>query len=120
MSSVRPQRGAKSLIRSLHKGHEAEWKLVPAARSRSAQAEESARRGTRRGTIKNMQQYHIASPTFTWYALGISGGKKYLIETVDHSSALFSTRCTRAGPCLFASKLVGRLIGRVDFVVVVL
>ena len=40
--------GTKALIRHLQKDDEAEWKLVVAASSRSAQAK-SARRGARRG-----------------------------------------------------------------------
>ena len=39
MSSLYPQRSTKALIRQLYKYHEAEWKLVLAASSSSAQAE---------------------------------------------------------------------------------
>ena len=35
---MHPQRGTKPLIRYAHKDHEAEWELVFAAKSRSAQA----------------------------------------------------------------------------------
>ena len=109
VSSVHPQHGTKAWIRRLHKGHEAGWKLILAASSRSALAKSQRAEALFEAftlSKKLRQQYHIVVPTFTWYALctvlGISDWQKYLIATVSRSSALFSTSCTRAGPCLGA------------------
>ena len=107
MSSVHRQRGTKALIRHLHKDHEAEWKLVHAASSRSAQAEsQRAEALVEAFTLRIQKTRAVVRTTLLFLLLPGStrnfGSRKYLIATVNRSSALFGTGCTRAGPCLGA------------------
>ena len=121
-SSVRPQRGTKSVIRHLHKDHEAEWKLVLAASSRSAQAEESERRGTRRGTTKKTTA--VVPHSWSYFYLVICT-RNFGWEKKSHRNSKplfcsFKYKLYTGRPVSCRVKLAGRLIGRVDVVVVVL
>lgn len=118
--SAHSQHGTMAFIKHLHKDPEAEWKLVPAASSRSPQDKsQRAEALVAAFIISKLQSYHIVVPTYLLIVCARSfGSGKYLIATVNRSSALFYTGCTRAGPCLGASKPVGRLMGTADVVVV--
>ena len=71
---MHPQRGTKALIRHVHNHHEAEWKLLLAASSRSTKSQRAETLVEAFTLSKKIQQqyYHIVVPTFTLYALGIS------------------------------------------------
>ena len=101
MSSVHPQRETQALIRRLHKDHEAERKLVLGASSRSAQAKsQRAEALVEAFTLQKKIAVvvpHCCSHFYLVCTRDFESGK-YLIATVNRSSALFWYRLYTVRP----------------------